>query len=101
MFLITIAMILGNNFFASSSRPTPTNHLGEPTKYSSHTREYEEGKSIAEHTGSSQKVDEAKKQAVGRGKVSTKVPPQENEPETKSEIESDQEGANEVRLERK
>ncbi|CUM57043.1 uncharacterized protein AC631_05527 [Debaryomyces fabryi] len=54
-------------------------------------KKIEEGKSIAEHTGSSQKVDEAKKQAVGRGKVSTKVPPQENEPETKSEIESDQE----------
>mmetsp|Transcript_6959 Transcript_6959/g.6924 ORF Transcript_6959/g.6924 Transcript_6959/m.6924 type:complete len:200 (-) Transcript_6959:184-783(-) len=54
-------------------------------------KKIEEGKAIAEHTGSNQKVDEAKKQAVGRGKVSTKVPPEENAPETKSEIESNQE----------
>lgn len=54
-------------------------------------KKIEEGKAIAEHTGSDQKVDEAKKQAVGRGKVKTKVPPEENIPETKSEIESNQE----------
>lgn len=48
-------------------------------------KKVQEGKTIAEHTGSSQKEEEAKKEAVGRGNVKTKVPAESGTPTTQSE----------------
>lgn len=48
-------------------------------------KKIQEGKEIAEHTGSSEKEDEAKKEAVGRGNVKTKVPAESGTPTTQSE----------------
>lgn len=54
-------------------------------------KKIEEGKFIAEHTGSSQKKDEAKKEAVGRGNVKTKVPAESGTPTTQSEATANEE----------
>ncbi|CUM57601.1 unnamed protein product [Debaryomyces tyrocola] len=54
-------------------------------------KKIEEGKSIAEHTGSGQKEAEAKKEAVGRGNVKTKVPAEEGSPTTQSEATANEE----------
>ena len=54
-------------------------------------RKVEEGKIIAEHTGSTQKEDEAKKEAVGRGNVKTKVAAESGTPTTRSEATSNEE----------
>lgn len=48
-------------------------------------KKIQEGKDIAEHSGSSQKENEAKKEAVGRGNVKTKVPAESGTPTTQSE----------------
>lgn len=56
-------------------------------------KKVEEGKAIAKHTGSSQKEDETKKEAVGRGNVTTKVPAEESDPVTTSEATANAEAA--------
>lgn len=48
-------------------------------------KKIQEGKNIAENTGSNQKEDEAKKEAVGRGNVKTKIPAESSTPTTQSE----------------
>lgn len=54
-------------------------------------KKIQEGKSIAKETGSGKKENEAKKEAVGRGNVQTKVPAEEGAPKTKSEVMANEE----------